>query len=111
MRRVIVESPYAGDKERYVAYARRCMKDSLVRNESPLLSHLLYPQVLDELRPQERQWGIEAGLAWLPAADAMILYLDYGESSGMMSARRYAEMLRITVEERFIGKNGERPCA
>src|SRR4051794_36682614 len=64
VRLVILESPYAGDVERNTLYARRALKDSLMHVEAPIASHLLYPQVLDDLIPSERQLGIDAGLAW-----------------------------------------------
>lgn len=69
MVKVILESPYAGDIERNIEYARLCMKDSLMRGESPIVSHLLYTQVLNDKIPEERNMGIEAGLAWMDAAD------------------------------------------
>src|SRR5690606_21487830 len=40
-RRVIVESPYAGDVETHVAYARAALRDCLSRGEAPIASHLL----------------------------------------------------------------------
>ena len=42
MRRVILESPYAGNVEENVAYARAAVRDSLLRGEAPIASHLLY---------------------------------------------------------------------
>lgn len=64
MRRVIIESPYAGDVELNAQYARECLRDSLTRGEAPIASHLLYtqPGVLDDAVPRERALGIEAGL-------------------------------------------------
>ena len=44
MRLVIVESPYAGDIEANVAYARACLGDCLSRGEAPFACHLLYTQ-------------------------------------------------------------------
>ena len=44
MVRVILESPYAGDIERNVKYARMAVRDSLSRGEAPIASHLLYTQ-------------------------------------------------------------------
>jgi hypothetical protein len=41
MRRVIIESPYTGDVDVNVAYARRAMRDALQRGESPIASYLL----------------------------------------------------------------------
>ena len=64
MKRVILESPYAGDIQRNIKYARECLKDSIKRGEAPIASHLLYTQVLDDNIPEERQHGIDAGLAW-----------------------------------------------
>ena len=85
MRRVILESPYAGDIEANVAYARRCVRDSLQRGEAPIASHLLYtqPGVLDDNDRAERLHGINAGLAWLAVADATVVYTDRGVSPGM----------------------------
>ncbi len=59
MRRVIIESPYAGDVETNVRYARACVRDSLLHGEAPIASHLLYTQegVLRDEVPEERRWG------------------------------------------------------
>ena len=85
MRRVIVESPYAGNVEINLVYARACLRDSLARGEAPIASHLLYtqPGVLRDEVPSERQWGIDAGLAWGPFAEATVVYHDRGISPGM----------------------------
>lgn len=85
MRRVIIESPYAGDVDANVEYARLAVRDSLRRGEAPIASHLLYTQegVLDDSDPDERRLGIDAGLEWGAAADATVVYLDRGISRGM----------------------------
>ena len=85
MRLVVIESPYAGDVEANVAYARQAMHDCIERGEAPLASHLLYtqPGVLDDALPLERMLGIEAGLDWGRHADAIVVYVDRGISKGM----------------------------
>ena len=85
MKRVIVESPYAGDISTNVEYARECVRDSLARNEAPIASHLLYtqPGILRDEVPTERQWGIDAGLAWGAVAEMTAVYVDLGISRGM----------------------------
>jgi hypothetical protein len=85
VRLVIVESPYAGDVEKHVRYARAAMRDCLRRGEAPYASHLLYTQdgVLDDRIPEDRTLGIEAGLAWGHRAEATVVYLDCGMSNGM----------------------------
>ena len=42
MKKVIVESPYAGDIDKNVRYVRACMRDCLLKGESPYASHALY---------------------------------------------------------------------
>lgn len=107
MKRVILESPYAGDISANVEYARSCVRDSLSRGEAPIASHLLYtqPGVLRDEVAEERQWGIDAGLTWATAADATVVYTDRGISSGMKYGIANAEKSGRPVEYRTIVKN------
>ena len=108
MRRVIVESPFAGktpaDCERNVRYARACLHDCLQRGEAPLASHLLYTQegVLDDTVPHERELGIQAGLAWGAHADATVVYTDLGISCGMEYGIAHAHEHLRPVERRQL---------
>lgn len=102
MKKVIIESPYAGNLERNIEYAKMCLADSLSRGEAPIASHLLYTQVLDDLKPNERQTGIDAGLEWLKVADLHVFYLDYGWSLGMLHASQKSYASKIEVETRKI---------
>ena len=103
-RLVILESPYAGDVDRNVAYARACLADSLRRGEAPIASHLLYtqPGVLDDAVPAERELGIAAGLAWSKVADAAIFYVDLGWSRGMKAALRIYKDRCFRYEDRLL---------
>lgn len=95
---VILESPFAGkgddkgkryvDMRKNITYTRRCVRDSIFRNEAPLASHLLYtqPGILRDDVPEERTMGIEVGLAWLPHAYYSVFYTDRGWSEGMLAA-------------------------
>lgn len=82
---VIIESPYAGDVAKNVRYARAALRDSVIRGEAPLASHLLFTQegVLLDDAPEERKLGINAGLAWGRVADMTAAYYDLGISEGM----------------------------
>jgi len=104
MRRVILESPYAGDVEANVAYARQCVRDSVARGEAPIASHLLFtqPGILDDGVPEQRELGIAAGLAWLIHADAMVLYIDRGMSFGMREAMKAAQHHGVPTELRSL---------
>lgn len=104
LRRVIVESPFAGDVRANVEYARSCIRDCLLRGETPFASHLLYTQagVLDDTVPDERALGINAGHAWMFAADAVVVYEDRGISRGMLEGIRRAKAIGVPVEHRSI---------
>jgi len=104
MRLVIVESPYAGDIEANVEYARRCMADCLARGEAPYASHLLYtqPGVLRDEIPAEREAGIRAGFAWRQVADATIVYTDLGVTHGMAYGIADAKQRGTTIEYRIL---------
>ena len=104
MRRVILESPYAGDVDAHVKYARACMRDCLKRGEAPFASHLLYtqPDILDDTLPSERTWGIEAGFMWGMAAEATVVYIDRGVSAGMQYGIAEARRCGRVVEYRSL---------
>ena len=104
MKLVIIESPYAGDIERNVEYARRCVRHSLSLGEAPIASHLLYtqPGILRDEVPEERQWGIDAGLAWRRVAELSAVYIDLGITRGMEYGIAAAEAAGIPVEYRRI---------
>ena len=97
MKLVILESPYAATTlysvEEHIRYARAGVRACLLLGESPIASHLLYTQagILDDLTPEERRLGIEAGLAWRRVADATVVYQDYGISPGMQYGIERAE--------------------
>lgn len=91
LRKVIVESPFKGAtpevQQKNIEYARACARDCLINHhETPFLSHLLYtqPGILNDAFSEERQLGIEAGLAWGENAEATIVYTDLGVSEGMV---------------------------
>lgn len=107
MKRVILESPYAGDISANVEYARACVRDSLSRGEAPIASHLLYtqPGVLRDEVAEERQWGIDAGLAWGSQAEATVVYTDRGMSRGMKYGIENAQKAGRPVEFRTILDN------
>jgi len=102
VRLVIIESPYAGNRELNVSYARAAMLDCLKRGEAPFVPHLLYTQVLDDSVIAERKLSIEAGTSWYYAAQACIVYEDLGISKGMSLGIIAAKKHDIPVEYRKL---------
>lgn len=109
-RLVVLETPYRGDDgyvhlERNMTYARACMRDCFLNHgEFPFASHLLYTQegILDDNSHDERNLGIEAGLAWVSHAHATVVYTDLGISEGMKLGIKRAEESRRPVEFRTL---------
>lgn len=108
MKLVVIESPYAGDTEEAIAeninYARRCVRDSLKLREAPIASHLLYTQhgILRDDVKEERQWGMDAGHAWIPKAELLVVYMDKGVSKGMRWGIAIADKHNIPVAYRTL---------
>lgn len=104
MKRVVLESPYAGDIAANTEYARACMHDCLLRGEAPIASHLLYTQrgILRDDVPHECALGIEAGLIWAQCAEKSTVYIDRGISGGMKAAVARAEKEGRPVEYRTL---------
>jgi hypothetical protein len=89
MKRVIVESPYAGNDAQIKMneiYGEFAMHDCLVNhNETPYASHLLYTRknVLRDHIPEDRKLGIKAGFYWREVAEDTIFYIDLSITPGM----------------------------
>lgn len=114
MRKVIVESPFAPKGTNPISraldgwhkrrYLRACMRDCLLRNEAPYASHGLYTQagVLDDTIPEERDYRIKAGFEWRERADATVVYLDLGRSTGMEYGIKHAKKLNHNIDYRYL---------
>jgi hypothetical protein len=104
MKRVVIESPYAGDVELNLRYLRACMRDCLERGEAPFASHGLYtqPGVLDDGIAGDRMLGIVAGFCWRDAAEKTVVYTDLGITKGMNDGIDDAHWKNQPVEYRQL---------
>ena len=113
MSRTLIESPFRGKgydaTKMNILYARLCVRDTLLRGESPYASHLFFPQagILDDTDEAERMWGINAGLAWGACAEVSAIYVDMGLSKGMEYGMINAEKAGRRIEERSLGSAEE----
>lgn len=101
---VLIESPFAGDVDTNIRFARAAMRDSLNRGEAPFAMHLLYTQegILDDDIPEERAWGISAGFAWGKQAEKTVVYTNLGISAGMKFGIQKAMEAGRAVEYREL---------
>lgn len=106
MRCVTVESPFSGNVEQNIDYARRCMLDCIKRGEAPFASHLLYTQdgILRDTDARERFRGIEVGLEIARRMDVTVVYIDLGISEGMLYGIGNAIKHERPVEYRRLGE-------
>lgn len=108
MRKVIIESPYQGlndaERHRNIRYARAAIRDSVLKGEAPIASHLLFtqPGILKDWVVEERIKGMQAGWNWFSSADAVIAYVDFGTSNGMADGIALATRMRVPIEMRRI---------
>lgn len=95
MIKVVLESPYAGNIERNIRFARKCMRDCIMRGEAPIASHLIYTQdgILNDDIDIERSLGIAMGLTWAKEADYAVFYTSKGWSTGMKSAKEFYDTI------------------
>ncbi len=117
MKRVVIESPYAGAgttpeeiaaaTELNLQYLRVCLRDSFLRGEAPFASHGLYtqPGVLDDTISTERTLGIDAGFAWRECAELTVVYSDLGITRGMQFGIADAAAKGRPVVYRTLGEN------
>ncbi len=97
-RLVYIASPYAGDVERNVAFAKDACRYAASQGCTPVAVHLLYPQFLNDRVPQEREAGLKMGRRVLAACDEFWLC---GEklSTGMRAEKAEAERLGIPIRQ------------
>ncbi len=104
---VYIASPYAGDVERNVEFARHACRFCIVKGHTPVAPHLLYTQMLDDADPVQREIGLSLGQRLLERADELWVCGDR-ISSGMAAEIAAARNLGIPVRrletlEVFIG--------
>lgn len=73
---VFICSPYAGSVKRNTQNAKRYMRFAADRGAIPFAPHLLYPLVLDDGDPAQRELGLFFGLVWLGRCDELWVFGD-----------------------------------
>ena len=95
-RKVYVASPYAGDTESNVKAAVSYCRQVIRAGYMPVASHLMYPQILDDSDPAQRELGLLFGLALLKLCDEVWVFGPV--SPGMEQEVREAGHLHIPVK-------------
>ena len=95
---VYIASPYAGDVEGNVAFAKAACRYAAAKGDTPVAVHLMYPQFLDDRVPKEREAGLKMGRRVLAVCEEIWLC---GEklSAGMRAEKAEAERLGIPIRQ------------
>ena len=70
---IYIASPYAGDIETNTAFAKKACRYAIHQGHTPIAVHLLYPQMLDDAEPTEREIGLRLGHRVLEVCDELRL--------------------------------------
>lgn len=102
--KIYVASRYAGDVDANVAAAIRYCRYVIEKGFMPVASHLLYPRILDDSDPAERELGLLFGLALL--RDCQEVWVFGPVSSGMVG--EIAEAKRLDKPVRYFKEVDEK---
>jgi hypothetical protein len=119
----IIESPFKGktphQESLHKRYLNLCIRDSVLRGETPYASHRMLTDALDDADPAERELGIQAGFEMRQAlfdlhytgyaALVTAVYEDFGISGGMTRGIEAAERLGCPIERRWLWLAMQRP--
>ena len=105
MKLIYMASPYAGDIEKNTEFAKRACRHVINEGHSFFAPHLLYPTILDEHQPEQRQLGLNMGIAMLSRCDELWCYCDH-ISLGMHLEIEEAGRLGIPVRRVTEQENG-----
>ncbi len=101
MKLVYICSPYAGDIEKNVKFTQDACRYAISQNCAPVAVHLLYPMLLDDTIPAERETGIQMGLRVLTSCEEIWICGDR-ISTGMK--QEIAEAKRMGIALRYVGE-------
>ena len=95
-KKVYVISKYAGEVDKNVADAIRYCRYVIENGKMPIASHLLYPAMLKDDVPRERELGTMFGLALLTVCDEVWVF-GKEHSKGMLEEIKEARKLHKPI--------------
>lgn len=107
IRYVYICSPYRGDTKANVRAAQRYCRATIADYPGdiviPFAPHLYFPQFLDDGDPEQREAGLNYGLAllrWMARSKAAVSVRQFGEtiSPGMVAELELADQLELHIE-------------
>jgi hypothetical protein len=106
MKVVYICSPYAGEIESNTRFAKASCRYAAEQGCAPVAVHLLYPQILDDTIPAQREAGIRMGLRVLASCDELWICgsrISHGMNSEIAVAGLCGIPIRRITEEQIQG--------
>lgn len=106
MKLLYICSPFAGDIENNLRFARAACRYAADQGCAPLAVHLLYPQIMDDADPSEREAGIQMGLRVLASCDELWICgkrISHGMSCEIAEVKRLGIPIRNISTELIKG--------
>jgi hypothetical protein len=106
--KVYIASRYAGDVEKNTADAAAFCREAVRKGYIPIASHLLYPRILDDTDPHERELGLLFGQALLSVCDE-VWFIGPKQKDGKIEMSdgmkaEYREAMRLKKKIRFFDR-------
>ncbi len=98
--KVYAVSPYAGDIDKHVKEAIALCRYIIAQGKMCVASHLMYPAILEDSDPAERELGLLFGLELLAVCDEVYVLSDSPDdiSSGMAGEIHEAKRLKKPIK-------------
>lgn len=106
MKLVYICSPYAGDIESNVRFAKAACRYAAEQGCTPVAVHLMYPQFLNDAVPAQRETGIQMGLRVLASCDELWICgscISHGMGCEIAEAERLGIPIRNISAELIQG--------
>ena len=100
--KVYIVSRYAGDVDNNVKAAINYCRFAIDKKKMPIAAHLLYPQIVDDNNPTEREIGTMYGLALLAMCDEVWCFgktLSSGMKQEIKEAKHLGKPIKYFDEE------------
>lgn len=94
--KVYIVSKYAGNVEQNTAAAISYARFAIEKKRLPVVSHLLYPQILDDSDPEQRELGLLFGQALLAICEEVWVF-GTEHSTGMQAEIHEARKLNKRI--------------
>lgn len=104
MKLVYICSPYAGNIEENIRFAKAACRYAMKQECTPIAPHLLYPQFLNDAVPVERKAGTQMGLRILSICDELWVcgsYISNGMEKEIVEAKRLGIPVRKILAEQI----------